>query len=58
MTVPACPDCGTALRQIDFRPGKETWCCPVAIEGQRRGLVGQPGRKHKEALAYTLQLRH
>jgi ssDNA-binding Zn-finger/Zn-ribbon topoisomerase 1 len=50
---PRCPDCNTPLRQIDFRPGKEVWVCPVALEAKRRGLLGKPGRKHKEALVYT-----
>lgn len=43
----ACPDCKTTLVPIDQRPGKEAWCCPVALEAQRRGLLGKPGRKHK-----------
>jgi hypothetical protein len=40
------------LRQIDDRPGKEAWICPVALEAQRRGLLGQPGRKHKAVWVY------
>lgn len=48
-----CPNCGTALRQIDRRPGKEAWICPVALEAQRRGLLGQPGRKHREVTVYV-----
>jgi hypothetical protein len=51
-TRPTCRDCGTVLRQIDARPGKEAWCCPVAMEAQRRGLLGQPGRKHKVVWVY------
>jgi hypothetical protein len=50
---PKCPDCGTVLRQIDSRPGKEAWCCPVALEAQRRGFLGKPGRKHKEVRVYV-----
>lgn len=41
-----CPDCGSDLRQLDVRPGHEAWACPVAIEAQRRKLLGKPGRKH------------
>ncbi|HXS98638.1 MAG TPA: hypothetical protein VN736_28775 [Candidatus Limnocylindrales bacterium] len=50
-----CPDCGGELRQIDSRPGKEAWCCPNALEAQRRGLLGQPGRKHKQVTVYGKQ---
>jgi hypothetical protein len=50
---PKCRDCGRDLRQIDDRPGKEAWCCPVALEAQRRGILGQPGRKHKEVTVYV-----
>lgn len=50
---PRCPDCGTPLKQIDPRPGKERWICPVALEAKRRGLLGQPGRKHKECWVWT-----
>ena len=49
---PKCPDCGTVLRMIDDRPEKERWACPVAIEAQRRGILGEPGRKHKAVLVY------
>ena len=48
-----CPDCGTELRQIDARPGKEAWCCPVALLAQQRGFLGQPGRKHREVSVYA-----
>jgi hypothetical protein len=48
-----CPDCNTPLRQIDERPGKEAWVCPVALEGQRRGLLGAPGRKHTEVTVWV-----
>lgn len=54
---PRCPDCGTPLRQIDPRPGKEAWCCPVALEAHRRGLLGQPGRKHAAAWVYERKRR-
>ena len=50
--APSCPDCQTPLRQIDFRPGKEAWICPVAEKAKERGLLGKPGRKHKELLIY------
>ncbi len=52
---PPCPDCGTPMRLIDDRPGKETWVCPVALEGKRRGILGQPGRKHKDCYTYALK---
>jgi hypothetical protein len=50
---PRCPDCGTPLRQIDARPGKQAWACPVGIEAQRRGILGQPGRKHTAVTVYV-----
>ena len=50
---PRCPDCDTPMRQIDDRPGKECWVCPVALKAKERGLLGQPGRKHKDALVYV-----
>ena len=48
-----CPDCHRPLQQIDARPGKEAWVCPVAIEAKRRGYLGQPGRVHKEAVVFV-----
>src|SRR5262249_39626137 len=55
--IPRCPDCGTPLKQIDSRPGKEAWVGPVALEAKRRGLLGKPGRKHKECWVWTRQRR-
>lgn len=49
---PPCVDCGTPLRQIDDRPGKEAWACPIAMEAIHRGLLGKPGRKHKECMVW------
>jgi uncharacterized Zn finger protein (UPF0148 family) len=45
-----CPDCGTALREIGTHG---EYICPVALEAKRRGLLGQPGRKHKTAAVWT-----
>lgn len=50
-----CPDCGTPLRQIDSREGKEAWACPVALRAQQLGILGQPGRKHKECMIYGVR---
>ena len=47
-----CPDCGTVLKQIERRPGREPWVCPVALEAQRRGLIGQDGRRHRQVTVY------
>jgi uncharacterized Zn finger protein (UPF0148 family) len=47
---PVCPDCGTALREIGTHG---EYVCPVALEAKRRGLLGQPGRKHKAATVWT-----
>lgn len=55
-TTYLCPDCGRPLTMVEARPGKpesdRRWYCPIAVEAQRRGILGQPGRKHKEALIY------
>lgn len=48
-----CPDCNRPLHQIDERPGKEAWVCMVAVEAQRRGLLGKPGRKHSAATIWV-----
>ncbi len=45
-----CPDCGTPLKEIGTYG---EWICPVALEAQRRGLLGQPGRKHAAVWIYT-----
>jgi hypothetical protein len=50
---PRCPVCKTLLKQIASRPGEEEWLCPIALEAQRKGILGEPGRKHKEVLIYT-----
>lgn len=51
---PRCPDCNTLLRPVGAKPGEgEEWVCPVALEAQRKGFLGKPGRKHKEVLIYT-----
>lgn len=55
--IPLCPDCHRPLRQIDDRPGKEAWVCPIALEAKDRGLLGQPGRKHAEAWVYVVRKR-
>lgn len=52
---PKCPDCGTPMDQIDFREGKESWACPVALLAQRKGILGEPGRKHKTAMVYEVK---
>lgn len=45
--VAKCPDCGTPLKSVCEIPGKpRTFICPVALEAQRRGLLGKPGKKH------------
>ncbi len=49
---PKCPACGTELRQMDPRPGKETWVCPVSERARDRGILGQPGRKHSKVTVY------
>lgn len=49
-----CPDCKRPMVPLDDdRPGG-LWCCPIALEAHRRGILGQPGRKHKEAFIYRL----
>lgn len=53
MPDPACPHCGTPLRQIDHRPGREAYACPVALQAQQRGFIGQPGRKHDAVYVFT-----
>lgn len=59
---PVCPDCGTPFKLIDPRPGHEAYACPVALEAHARGLLGQPGRKHKAAWIWVRKraplLRH
>jgi hypothetical protein len=51
--TPECPDCGTPMERIE-RPGGQVACrCPVAVEAQRRGFLGQPGRKHKSVVIYV-----
>lgn len=45
-----CPDCQATLKQIDPRPRKEQWACPVAMEEQRQGLLGKG--KHEQAWIY------
>ena len=47
------PNSSAKLRQVLSDPSKQTWICPVAVEGQRRGLLGQPGKKHKEVMVYV-----
>lgn len=46
-----CPDCGRPLTLVPDRAG-DWWYCPIAVEAQRRGLLGKPGRKHKDAWVY------
>lgn len=53
ISEPVCPDCKSGLVLIDARPGKEAWACPVALEAQRRGLLGQPGRRHRVVWVWT-----
>ena len=48
--TPACPDCGTALREIGTHG---EYVCPAALEATWRGLFDQPGRKHKVATVWT-----
>lgn len=43
-----CPDCSTRLEYLCEIPGKlRAFVCPIAMEAQRRGLLGAPGRKHR-----------
>jgi hypothetical protein len=50
---PRCPVCNTPLRPVGAKPGEgKEWVCPVALEAQRRGILGQPGKKHKQVLIY------
>jgi hypothetical protein len=44
-----CPDCGVKLEQIDDRPGKEAWACPVAI---REKLSKEQYPQHKAAYVW------
>jgi hypothetical protein len=50
--APWCPDCGTPLQQIDDRPGKEAWICPVAARGKVSKKIGKPESKHQECWIY------
>jgi hypothetical protein len=37
------------MRPVQVKEGEpEEWICPVALEAQRRGFLGQAGRKHKQ----------
>lgn len=47
-----CPDCQQPLKQIDWRVGKEQWVCAIALEAQKRGILGMPGKKHKAVIVY------
>ena len=49
---PRCPDCNTLLRKVESRPGEEEWVCPIALEAQRKGILGAPGRKHQKVWIY------
>jgi hypothetical protein len=50
--APRCPDCNTPLKPLGDSGEKQEWYCPVALEAQKRGLLGKPGRKHKEVWTY------
>lgn len=56
-----CPDCKRPMTQL---PAGETdlsklrWICPIAVEAQRRGILGEVGRKHKVAQVYRLVSRN
>lgn len=52
---PWCPDCGTPLVQVDDRPGKEAWACPVAMRGKAHNKIGKPESKHQECWIYELK---
>jgi len=44
-----CPDCKRPLKNV----GEDSWLCPIALEAQRRGILGQPGRVHSRVLIYN-----